>query len=203
MEALEFLKSKAPKRNAVYALVGDEDFLKRQARERIISIVLGDEDPSFAVSEYQGDKLDFSTARNDLETPPFLAPCRIVIVENADTFVANFRQELEAYVAKPSSVGVLVLDVKTFPENTKLAKALPDTAKIACKEVKPYQAYELKPWCTEWAKTTYKKKLSPDAAELLLELVGVSMGLLDQELGKLAVAVGAKPTIEAEDVDRF
>src|SRR5262249_46527440 len=152
---------------------------------------------------YSGDKLDFSTARNDLETPPFLAPCRIVIVEDADAFVTKFRPELEAYVAKPSSVGVLVLDVTTFPENTKLAKALPDTAKIACKELKPHQAYELRPWCTEWAKTTYKKKLSPDAAELLLDLVGVSMGLLDRELSKLAVAVGAKPAIEVEDVERF
>lgn len=203
MDALEFLKAKAPKRHAVYALVGDEDFLKRYSRERIISIAIGDEDPSFAVSVYTGDKLDFSTARNDLETLPFLAPCRVVIVENADAFVTNFRPDLEAYTAKPSSVGVLVLDVKTFPETTKLAKALPDSAKIACKAVPPYKAYELKPWCIEWTKTTYKKKLMPDAAELLLELVGVSMGMLDREFSKLAVAVGAKPEITAEDVERF
>ncbi len=203
MDALAFLKAKAAKPQPVYALVGDEDFLKRHARERIIRLAIGDEDPSFAVSAYSGEKLDFSTARNDLETAPFTAPCRVVIVENADPFVTEFRQELEAYTAKPSSVGVLVLDVKTFPENTKLAKALPDAAKIACKELKPYQAYELKPWCVEWAKTAYKKKLAPDAAELLLELVGPAMGLLDQELNKLAVAVGEKPDIATEDVGRF
>lgn len=203
MDALAFLKAKATKPQPVYALVGDEDFLKRQARERIISTALGESDPEFAVSVYAGEKLDFSTARNDLETAPFLAPCRVVIVESADAFVTNFRPELESYVARPSSVGVLVLDVKTFPETTKLAKALPDAAKIVCKEVKPYQAYELKPWCVEWARTTYKKKLTPDAAELLLELVGVSMGLLDRELSKLAVAVGAKPEVAAEDVERF
>src|SRR3954470_8676088 len=102
MDALAFLKTKSAQRLPIYALVGDEDFLKRHARERIISLVLGDEDPSFAVSTYAGDKLDFSTARNDLETPAFLAPCRVVVVENADAFVTNFRAELEAYVAKPS-----------------------------------------------------------------------------------------------------
>jgi DNA polymerase-3 subunit delta len=203
MDALAFLKAKATKPQPVYALVGDEDFLKRQARERIIAATLGDDDPEFAVSIYAGDKLDFSTARNDLETAPFLAPCRVVVVENADTFVTNFRAELEAYVTRPSSVGVLVLDVKTFPENTKLAKALPDAAKVVCKEPKAYDAYKLKPWCVEWAKATYKKKLAPDAAELLLELVGVSMGLLDREVSKLAVAVGARPEIAAEDVERF
>ena len=114
-----------------------------------------------------------------------------MIVEAADTFVTENRPALEAYAAKPSSVGVLVLDVKTFPDNTKLAKALPDAAKIACKTPPAYKVYELKPWLVEWAKAAHKKKLAPDAAELMLERVGGSMGSLDQELGKLAVAVGA------------
>jgi DNA polymerase-3 subunit delta len=203
MEALEFLKAKAPKRLPVYALAGDEEFLKRHARERIISIAIGDEDPAFAVSVYSGDKLDFSTVRNDLETLPFLAPCRVVIVESADPFVTNFRGELEAYVAKPSSVGVLVLDVKTFPETTKLAKALPDGAKLACKAPPAYKAFELKPWCIQWAKTAHQKALAPEAAELLLELIGPAMGLLDSELAKLAVAVGPRGTISADDVDKL
>ena len=203
MDALAFLKAGPPSRQPVYALVGDEDFLKGRARERIIAVALGGEDPAFAVSVYQGDKIDFSTARNELETLPFLAPCRVVIVEAADTFVTDNRPALEAYVAKPSSVGVLVLDVKTFPDNTKLAKALPDAAKIACKTPPAYKIHELKPWLVEWAKTAHKKKLAPDAAELMLELVGASMGSLNQELGKLAVAVGAKPGIAVEDVDRM
>ena len=203
MDALAFLKAGTPSRQPVYALVGDEDFLKGRARERIIAVALGGEDPAFAVSVYQGDKIDFSTARNELETLPFLAPCRVVIVEAADTFVTDNRPALEAYVAKPSSVGVLVLDVKTFPDNTKLAKALPDAAKIACKTPPAYKIHELKPWLVEWAKTAHKKKLAPDAAELMLELVGASMGSLNQELGKLAVAVGAKPGIAVEDVGRM
>jgi DNA polymerase III subunit delta len=203
MDALPFLKAKSAQRQPIYALVGDEDFLKRHARERIISLALGDEDPSFAVSVYAGDRLDFSTARNELETLPFLAPCRVVIVENADAFVTDNRQALENYAAKPSSVGVLVLDVKTFPDNTKLAKALPDAAKIVCKTPPAYKIHELKPWLTEWARTAHKKKLAPDAAELLLDRIGSSMGLLDQELGKLAVAVGEKPEIAADDVDRM
>ena len=204
MDALAFLKAAPGKRQPVYALVGDEDFLKGRARERIIAVALGDEDPSFAVSVYAGEKIDFSTARNDLETLPFVGACRVVIVEAADTFVTENRPALEAYAAKPSSVGVLVLDVKTFPDNTKLAKALPDGAKIACKTPPAYKIHEqLKPWLVEWARTAHKKKLAPEAAELMLELVGASMGSLNQELGKLAVAVGAKPGIAVEDVDRM
>jgi DNA polymerase-3 subunit delta len=200
MDALPFLSATNPKRQPVYALTGDDDFLKRLARDRILAIALGDADPDLAVTVFTGDKLDFSTLRNELDTQPFLAPCRVVIVENADPFVTDHRQSLEQYVAKPSPVGVLLLDVKTFPETTKLAKALPDAAKIICKALPPYK---LGSWCIDWAKTRHAKKLAPDAADLLVELVGSDMGLLDQELGKLAVAVGARPGITAEDVERF
>jgi DNA polymerase III subunit delta len=200
MEALSFLAAANAKRQPIYALAGDEDFLKRLARDKIVATALGDADPEFAVATYAGDGLDYSTVRNDLDTLPFLAPCRVVVVENADPFVTDYRPALEQYAARPSSVGVLVLDVKTFPETTKLAKALPDAAKIACKAP---PLYKLPAWCVDWAKTRHGKKLASDAAELLVELVGAGMGLLDQELGKLASALGAKPAITAEDVNRL
>lgn len=200
MDALPFLAAANPKRQPVYALNGDDDFLKRLAREKIVATALGDADPAFAVSVLPGDKLDFSTVRNELDTLPFLAPCRVLVVENADVFVTNNRPALEQYATKPSSVGVLVLELKTFPETTKLAKSLPDAAKIACKAPPPYK---LPAWCVEWAKTRHGKKLGTDAAELLVELVGPSMGLLDQELSKLANAAGAKANITAEDVTKL
>lgn len=201
MDALAFVdKAAKSKRQSVYALVGDEDFLKRQCRNVIVSLTLGDTDSSFAVSVYSGEKLDFSTVRNDLDTLPFLSSARVVIVENADPFVTAHRESLEKYVQKPSKVGVLMLDVKSFPETTKLAKALPDAAKIACKSP---PAYKLPDWATKWAKSRHGKVLAPDAAGLLIELIGPQMGLLDQELEKLAVAVGIKPEITFTDVDRF
>src|SRR5439155_22496898 len=47
----------------------------------------------------------------------------------------------------------------------------------------------------------YEKKLIGTAAQLLLEHAGPSMGLLDQELAKLAAYVGEQKTITAEDVE--
>jgi DNA polymerase-3 subunit delta len=201
MDALAFLDSvPKAKRLPVYALFGDEDFLKRRCRDAIIKLAVGDGDPDFAVSTYSGERLDFSTVRNDLDTPSFVCPVRVVIVDQADTFVSEHRDSLERYVAAPSKVGVLVLEVKTFPDNTRLAKALPDAAKLACKAPAVGQ---LPGWCVRWAKAGHGTKLDGDAAELLVELVGPAMGLLDQELAKLAVAVGANAEITADDVDRL
>src|SRR5207253_7632382 len=62
---------------------------------------------------------------------------------------------------------------------------------------------KLPAWSIGWARTAHNKKLSMAAAELLVQLVGSAMGLLDQEIEKLTVAVGPKASIEAEDVDRL
>ena len=49
---------------------------------------------------------------------------RLVVVEEADDFVSQYRPQLEDYVARPARSGVLVLDLKTFPSNTRLYKAV-------------------------------------------------------------------------------
>ena len=201
MDAQSFLERSTPiPRLPVYVLFGDELFLRRQAREAIVAAVLGDSDPSLALTVLAGDSLEFSTIRNDLDTPPFLSPCRLVIVENADGFITENRTELEDYVRQPSAVNVLILDAKTFADNTRIAKLIPPDAKIACKTL---AAQKLGSWCTAWARTKYRKKLARDAAELLVELVGTSLGLLDQELAKLAVATGDKTAVTADDVQRL
>lgn len=200
MDAMAFLTRPPKTLQPVYALIGEEDFLKRQCREAILAAALGGGDASLALAQYGGDKVDWSTVLSDLSTLPFLTPRRVVCVESADKFVSEHRGALEKYVVKPSPVGVLILEVKTFPETTKLAKALPDGAKLVCKA--PYES-RLASWCVEWSHSRHGKKLSADAAQLLVELVGPTLGLLDQELAKLATAVADAAIITAQEVDQF
>ena len=204
MDSMAFLDRGGPAgRLPVFVLSGDEEFLKRRAREAIISKLLGDADADFALSVYAADKLDITTVRNELDTLPFLAPLRVVVVEAADTFVTEHRAALEKYVAAPSKAGVLVLEVKAFPETTKLAKALPDAAKVACRAPSPYKMDEVEAWCVGWCQSRHGRKLTADAAAALVERVGPQLGLLDQELGKLAVAVGSRKQVTPEDVEAF
>jgi DNA polymerase-3 subunit delta len=199
MDAMAFIGSTSkPKRQQVYVLAGDEDFLKRRVMAILQLLILGEADPSFALSTYSGDKAEFSAIRSELETLPFLSDRRLVVVDQADPFVTKYRQTLEKYVPEPAAAGVLVLDVKSWPTNTKLAKLVPEAATIVCKAP---AAYKLTSWCVEWCRTTYGKKLSSAAAELLVELVGPQMGLLDSELDKLSIYANDRPGIELNDVD--
>lgn len=201
MDSLTYLaKSAKSGRQQVYVLAGDEDFLKRQVLAKLQPLILEEADPSFALSTYPGDKAEFSTIRNELETIPFLSPRRLVVIEQADPFVTKHRGALEKYVQAPSGAGVLILNVKSWTSTTKLAKLIPDSATITCKAPAPYR---MPAWCIEWAKSQFGKRLAQPAAELLVELIGAQMGILDQEIQKLAVYVGDRELIGTADVDQL
>jgi DNA polymerase-3 subunit delta len=201
MDGLAFLdKAAKSKPQPVYVLHGEEEFVKRQARLALEARLLDGADPAFAVAGYPGATADFSTVRTELDTLPFLSPRRVVVIEQADPFVTKYRPQLEKYAAEPSKSGVLILEVRSFPATTKLAKALPDSAVIGCKA--PPDA-KLPAWCADWSEGRYGKRLAPAAAQRLVDLVGPSLGQLDQELAKLAVAVGDAEAVDAESVDRL
>ena len=204
MDALAFVEAKKTgEPQPVYVLAGAERFLKLQALERIQRLALGESGDDFARSSYAGDAVDLATVRDELSTLPFLSPRRLVIVQDADGFITKYRDGLEDYVAAPSRSGVLVLDVKSWKTNTRLAKALPDAGLISCGVPERNAAAWVRSWLTKWATLQYDKKLEPAALNLLLELVGHELGVLDQELAKLATNAGTAPVITAKDVDQL
>jgi DNA polymerase-3 subunit delta len=200
MDSLAFLESAATKVFPVYVLAGDEDFLKRQVRAALQIRLLGAEDDSFGMSSYPGDKASFAAVHDELHTLPFLSSCRLVVIEGADPFLTRHRSALEKYVGDPAPSGVLVLEVKSFPATTRLAKLIDPAANITCKAP---PAQRLPEWCTRWLQAQHGKQLAAPAARLLLDLVGPDMGQLDQELAKLAVYAGEAKRIDSNDVDQL
>jgi DNA polymerase-3 subunit delta len=199
MDCLTFLDRAPTTPQPVYVLHGDEDFLKRQVlgalRERLLS------GPEYlGYSSVPGETVTFAAVNEELETLPFLSKRRLVVVEDADSFVARHRTALEAYVAKPASVGTLVLNVKSWPSNTRLYKLVNTNAVLVCKTL---PAQQLGDWCVRWASSRHGKTLSVTAARMLVDLIGEHMGLLDQELGKLASYAGTANRIDADDVDKL
>ena len=92
MDALAFLeRASKSKPQPIYALSGDEAFLKRQVLAVLQPLLLDDADPAFAWSSTPGDQAVWSTIRGELETLPFLSPRRVMVVEAADGFVTQFR----------------------------------------------------------------------------------------------------------------
>lgn len=202
MHAFEFLR---PAHRAtvkpIFAVSGDDAYLRDESIKAIARGALGAEADELAVTRFPGDQAKLADVLDEVRTLPFLTRCRVAIVDGADPFVTAHRKELETYAEKPSTAGVLVLSVKSWPGNTKLAK-LVDKVGLAI-ECKTPDERELPVWMIQMARSRFKVKLDDDAAHLLVELVGPEVGLLASEVEKLYVYVGDQGLIRREDVAKM
>jgi DNA polymerase-3 subunit delta len=200
MEALEFLEASAERDiPPVCVVYGDDPFLKRETLRALRQAVLGEGDGEYSFAVFSGDTAEYSRVMDELATLSLFGDGRrLAIVEDADDFVSEHRQALEEYVARPRSNGVLVLEVRTFAATTRLAKAVAASGlPVECKT--PSENVIVK-WLVKAATSRHQARLERPAAEQLLDLVGPSLGLLDQELAKLAASVKAPASIGVEQV---
>jgi DNA polymerase III subunit delta len=198
MHAVEFLKKPSRADAPFIVLHGAEAALKASALLAVSHAVLGEDADDTSIVRLDGDAVDWARVRDELATVSMFTTRRLVVLEEAEDFVSKQRAFLENYLEKPSRKSTLVLDVKTWRKNTRLAKRLDEQGvEIDCSEL---AGPKLIAWLADSAESTYGKQLSRDAAALMVELAGTGLGLLEQALGKLAAYVGDRPRITPDDV---
>jgi DNA polymerase-3 subunit delta len=125
LHAIDYLaQSEKHPPQAVCVAFGDELFLRRQVLLKMREAVLGGEEGDFSLTTFEGATAQFRDVAEELTTVAMFGGKRLVVVEGADEFVTRYREALEDYVAAPSRGGVLLLDVKAWPSNTRLYKAI-------------------------------------------------------------------------------
>jgi len=200
LHALDYI-AQAPKEpfRGLAVLYGDDPFLKRLSREALRERTLSGQDAEFSLSVFDGEVASWRDVMDELSTVAlFGGDTRLVVIERADDFVSEHRSRLEDFVARDKPSGVLLLEVETWPSNTRLAKA---TAQHGLPiECKAPPAAKVSKWLVAWAKSRHQAKLETGAAEELLETIGPELGILDQELAKLASFAGEGTVITAEMV---
>jgi DNA polymerase-3 subunit delta len=193
--ALDYLAS-PPKHPArpVCVVFGDEPFLKSEVLSALRAATLAEDEGEFSWRAFVGDEAEPRSVFDELATVAlFGGGKRLVLITEADDFVSVHRSLLEDYVANPRDTGVLVLDVKSWPSNTRLFKHLAETGlQIDCKAPADRALVE---WLRDRAERQYRATFARGAAERLVEIVGPQMGRLDQETAKLSLlAVGVSPS---------
>ncbi len=202
LHAIDFLK--APTKHAdaaVCVAFGDDLFLRRLVCDAIAQRVLGTEDAEFSLARLDGGSAEYRGVFDELSTVAmFGGSRRLVIVEHADEFVTRFRGQLEDYVAKPRSSGVLLLCPKTWPANTRLYKAIDKSGlQIDCKAP---TAGRVAKFLVDRAKKVHRATLEPAAAEAMVDMIGPELGLLDQQLATLALIAGEGETVGVDLVQQ-
>jgi DNA polymerase-3 subunit delta len=202
MQAIEFLEAPQNYKTGPAAVVfGRERFLKLEAIKQVAALVLGPDSGDLGLTRLPGPETDLKTVVDSLLTVSMWNPKQVVLVEEADEFVSNFREGLEAYLDRPAKKSVMLLDVKSWPSNTRLAKRVAVIGlPIDCNELKGAQLLN---WIVKSCRSRHGKKIDRDAAQLIIDLAGTELGLIDQELAKLAAFVGQTPGIDATAVEKL
>jgi DNA polymerase-3 subunit delta len=202
MHVFDYLENPPPA-SAVVAFFGDEPFLKRLAIARLVRSVFGDDVPPYA--QFEGPDAQWRDVSDELRTRSLFSgdQQRLALVNSADEFISLHRSQLEDYLRDEPSHGILLLDVTKWAANTRLYKALANQQlQIECRaptssrgKQKIVDTDRVARWLVDWAKSTHKTRLNKKAASLLIEMLGVEFGLLDQELAKLALYTDPQGTV--------
>lgn len=194
---------------AITVFWGTESFLRQLAvAELRAELNGGDQDAPYAT--FDGEKVEWRDVVDELATVSLFGSRgkRLVVVEDADTFVTQYRDKLEDYVARPKANSILVLLPQTWLATTRLYKAIDQSRlQVECRppertygKTKAIDEARIRKWLIAWARTRHQVNLQELAAEVLLELTGPNFGLLEQNLAKLALFVGKDGKLTAEMV---
>ncbi|HVX11669.1 MAG TPA: DNA polymerase III subunit delta [Pirellulales bacterium] len=202
VHAVDFLAEQAHSPPAgCCVLFGDEPFLKTLVLAELRRVVLGEDEAEFGLTRFDGQNAEWRTVSDELLTVGlFGGGHRLVVVDDADDFVSDHRGQIEELAARTNRANTLVLVVRSWPSNTRLAKQLAASGlAVECKSPPPAK---LGKWLTTLARDRHGARLERDAADSLLEIVGPELGLIDQELAKLAASAQGRP-IDSELVQQL
>lgn len=186
-------------KSLVYVIAGEDPSLVNAKYTDIIDQLVPSEERDTGLLVIDADKAIIGEIFDELRTLPFLTKRRIVALRNADKFISNNRESLERYFESPSSTGILVMTVSSWPSNTRLAKKLPDVGTF--EEVKSPTGQDLTNRLIDYAREAHSKGLDYRTAGLLIELAGDNLTRLYTEIDKLAAYAANEKAITTAHVE--
>lgn len=181
---------------SVYLLYGEEEYLKKQYRDRLKNAIAGDDTMNY--SYYDSDNASVKDIIDVCETLPFFAQKRLVIMENTG-FLKSSNDELADYIKHIPDYLVIVMVEKDVDKRNKVYKAV-DSVGYVC-EMKPQTTATLEKWIAGLlAKDNLK--ISREACDLILDKTGAGMDYIRQEIEKLVSYCQGRDVVTVEDVEK-
>ena len=215
-----------------YIVSGNEYFLKKQALMEIKKRFFSEGGVEQGLIEFNGKDTDRNPAGNltegnnpkkagpstlfndvidEVRTTPMFGKHKLIIVENADTFLGRGQDKIIGYLKNPCSVNCLVLEVLSIDKRTKLAKAMDGKQGILieCDKLydkpapwetrKPEHDSELTRWIVMHA-GNFDKIINLKSAFCLQEKTGNDLAIINNQIDALSVYTGDRNEITIEDI---
>ena len=183
----------------VYVLSGKDQRLRDEARQRIVSQIIGDSDPQLCLATFDSN-VELAVILDELRTLPFLAPHRVVIIRSADAFISANRDALEKYLDAPATSGTLILIVDSLDSRTRLAKKIPTIGEVI--DCLTPTGSQLVTWIRDYV-IKAGKKIDGNTINLLVQFSGEDLATLTHELDKLLAYTTDRPAITPDDLTKI
>lgn len=179
-----------------YLLFGEETYLKKQYRDKLLAALVAKGD-TMNFSSYEGKGIRPGELVDLAETLPFLAERRVILVEDSG-FFKNSCEELAEYLPQMNESACFIFVESEVDKRSKTYKAVKK-----CGAAIEFSAQD-EALITKWVLGRIgkeKKKITKAVLQLFLGRTGLDMGNIDRELEKLLCFTLHKEVIEAADVE--
>ena len=154
------------------------------------------------VSQFDGDNTKWSDLRDELATASLFdfGGKRTILVRQAESFVREFRTEIECHLSKSGAASRFVLDLDSLASNTRIYKSLlKEHALVDCRsDKKECSPAKRRSFLMGYVAARHRTRLTPKATDTLVEMIGEDIGMLDSEIAKLALYCEPDQTIDEE-----
>ena len=191
---------KQKKIHAVYALVGPEEYLRRQCLIRLKAALLEESAFDFNWEEFTGGRVPAERILGVLRTLPVMSPRRAVLVSRAEDLTQADQEVLASYMARPNPRSTLILTADEADRRSAWYRALKEHAQLV--EFPKVKGYALTAWAGDYIRAK-GKAVSAATLKKLVDLAGSDLQSLACEIEKLLLYVGDERVIPPRAVEEL
>ncbi len=182
--------------NNVYLLYGEEDYLKKQYKEKLRNAMLSPDD-TMNFAYYEGKGINVKEVIDLAETLPFFAERRLIIMEDTG-FFKNATPEFADYIKEMPETTAMIFVESEVDKRGKLFKAVQGKGRAV--ELGRQDESTLLRWILGNVKKE-GKQISEATLRYFLTKVGTDMENIQKELEKLFCYTLERDQITTEDVE--
>ena len=187
----------------VFFLHGGDEYRKAVAAKALLERYADPATEAFNVDRIVGTETTVERLASIIATPPMMASWRVVHVRETEGLAASPKaREVVLDAARNPPPGLVLILQATVPARSK-AKFYRDLARVATAvEFKPVPADAVPGWLVTWAGEELGVKVEIEAAQSLAGAAGTELGMLTQEVRKLAEMVGEGAVVDLDAVKK-
>lgn len=192
----------------IITIYGEVPELIEKKTKEIADNYLQEPKDDFNYVNFNLAETEITACIEEILTLPFLSDKKVVVIKNAYLFTGekgpkdinqNIDQLLE-FIQKYDGSTLVIFEVyhSKLDERKKLVKTLKKETKLI--KIEQMTEEEMKNWIKNELNQQYKD-IKQDALNLFIELTGINFNLIKQELEKIILFIGERPTITKQDVE--